>query len=164
MTLHELNRLDQPAFVDAVGWVFEHSPWVAGRAWGRRPFFTIGDLHAAMVSEMTAASRDDQLALLQAHPDLGSRLAMTEASTAEQAGAGFDRLAIEQLDRLRMLNAAYRERFGFPFLLAVRGATAEQVLEALSRRVRASPEAEWAEALLQVARIARFRLEDGLRV
>jgi 2-oxo-4-hydroxy-4-carboxy-5-ureidoimidazoline decarboxylase len=164
MTLHELNRLDQPGFVGAVGWVFERSPWVAERAWRRRPFRTIGDLHAAMVAAMTAAPRDAQLALLQAHPDLGTRLGMSAASTGEQAGAGFERLPAHDLDRLRRLNAAYREQFGFPFLFAVKGATAEQVLDALSRRVHATPEDEWAEALRQVAKIARFRLEESVRL
>jgi len=162
MTLHELNRIDQLAFVRAIGWVFEHSPWVAERAWLRRPFRTVGDLHASMVAVMTAASREEQLALLQAHPDLGSRLAMSEASTSEQAGAGLDRLSPHDVDRLRRLNTAYREQFGFPFLFAVKGATAQQTLEALSRRVHSSPGDEWAEALKQVARIARFRLEDSV--
>ncbi len=162
MTLVELNRLDQPGFVAAVGWVFEHSPWVAERAWTRRPFRTVSDLHAAMVAAMTAATRDEQLALLRAHPDLGSRLAMSDASTGEQAGAGFDRLAPPDLDRLRRLNAAYREKFGFPFLLAVKGATAQHVLDALASRVHSTPEDEWAWALLQVARIARFRLDQSV--
>ncbi|MEO8482029.1 MAG: 2-oxo-4-hydroxy-4-carboxy-5-ureidoimidazoline decarboxylase [Acidobacteriota bacterium] len=162
MMLRDLNRLEQPAFVDAIGSAFEHSPWVAERAWARRPFRTVSDLHAAMVAAMAAASREEQLALLQAHPDLGSRLAMSEASTGEQASAGFDRLPPHDLDRLRHLNAVYREQFGFPFLLAVKGATAEQVLESLSRRVHSTPDVEWAEALLQVARIARVRLEQQL--
>lgn len=163
MTLRELNRLDQPGFVGAVGWVFEHSPWVAERAWSRRPFRTIGDVHAAMVAAMTAAPRAAQLALLQAHPDLGSRLSMSEASTGEQAGAGFDRLPAHDLDRLRRLNAAYREQFGFPFVLAIEGATAGQVLDSLAQRVHSTPEDEWAEALRQVAKIARFRLEQSVQ-
>jgi 2-oxo-4-hydroxy-4-carboxy-5-ureidoimidazoline decarboxylase len=159
MTLRELNGLDQAAFVAAVGWVFEHSPWVAERAWSWRPFRGVEELHRVMVAALMSASQDEQLALLRAHPDLGTRLAMTTASTGEQAGAGFDRLTVDQLERLRRLNSEYRERFGFPFLYAVKGATASQILQAIERRVTRTPQDEWAEALVQVARIARFRLE-----
>src|SRR6187455_911264 len=88
MTLDELNRQDRLAFVESVGWVFEHSPWVADHAWTERPFSTVADLHAAMVAVVRAASSEEQLALLRAHPDLGSRLNMSQASTGEQAGAG----------------------------------------------------------------------------
>lgn len=161
MTLHDVNGLNQAGFVAAVGWVFEHSPWVAERAWARRPFRTADDLHDTLVAAMRVASRDEQLALLRAHPDLGSRLAMTPASTGEQAGAGFDRLPSEDLERLRRLNADYRDRFGFPFLFAVKGASAPQILDALERRVGRDPGDEWNEALAQVALIARFRL-DGM--
>jgi OHCU decarboxylase len=161
MTLHDLNGQDQGTFVESVGWVFEHSPWVAERAWIQGPFGTVTDLHAAMVAVVGAAPREEQLALLRAHPDLGSRLHMSEVSTSEQAGAGLEELSREAFDRLTQLNAAYRERFGFPFLLAVKGATPQAVLDALTRRVDRSLEQEWAEALAQVARIARFRL-DGL--
>ena len=101
--------------------------------------------------------------LLRAHPDLGSRLSMSRASTGEQAGAGLQHLSEAQFTRLTGLNAEYRNRFGFPFLFAVKGATAEAVLDALARRVGRSVEEEWTEALTQVARIARFRLDDLFR-
>lgn len=163
MTLIELNDLDQAGFVAAVGWVFEHSPWVAARAWADRPFQTVDQLHGAMTTVMRSASRDEQLALLRAHPDLGTRVTMTVASAGEQAGAGLHQLADTDLEHLRRLNADYRAQFGFPFLLAVKGATAPQILESLARRVRRTPDEEWSEALAQVARIARFRL-DGMHM
>lgn len=162
MTLAVLNARDRESFVDAVGWVFEHSPWVASRAWEQRPFVSLDRLHAAMTAEVDAATLDEQLALLRAHPDLGTRARMSEASVDEQRGAGLDALAADERDRLQRLNAAYRERFGFPFLLAVKGSTTAQVLAALERRLPADDEAERAEALRQVARIARFRLETIL--
>ncbi len=162
MTLGQLNASDRDAFVAAVGWVFEHSPWVAERAWSRRPFASKDDLHADMVAVMMAASHDEQLALLRAHPDLGSRARMSDASVGEQAGAGLDRLSADQYHQLTMLNASYRERFGFPFLLAVKGSTARDILDSLARRVAHTVDAEWQEALTQVARIAAFRLDTTI--
>jgi OHCU decarboxylase len=162
MTLADLNACDRPSFVSAVGWVFEHASWVAERAWPRRPFPSVDALHAAMTEALYAADRPTQLALLRAHPDLGARVKMTDASIGEQAGAGLDRLAGETFERLQALNASYRQRFGFPFILAVKGATAAVVLESLERRLDSTPDDEWREALSQVSRIARFRLDRVL--
>jgi 2-oxo-4-hydroxy-4-carboxy-5-ureidoimidazoline decarboxylase len=163
VTLAELNTLDRLAFVDAVGGVFEHSPWVAERAWDRRPFSSVDDLHDVMADEVARATHAEQLDLLRAHPDLGTRARMTAASSGEQVGAGLDRLSPETYERLMRLNAAYRARVGFPFILAVKGATADDVLSAIARRVEAPPDDEWSEALTQVARVARGRLNDIVR-
>ena len=160
MTLGDLNAVDRDRFVRTLGWIFEDSPWVAERAWTHRPFASVAGLHAAMVDVVTSAGRGEQLALLRAHPDLGARARMSDASVGEQAGAGLDRLTQAEFDRLQQLNAAYRDKFGFPFLLAVKGSTKDDVLDALSRRVDADVETEFAEALRQVARIAAFRLQD----
>ena len=123
MTIEDLNSLDRAQFVEAVGWVFEHSPWVAERAWAARPFANVDALHGAMVDKWKSASANEQLALLRAHPDLGTRARVSEASAAEQAGAGLDRLTPEEFERLLALNEAYRDKFGFPFLFAVKGST-----------------------------------------
>src|SRR5262245_50969744 len=113
MTLAEANTITRDRFVTSLGWVFEHSPWVAERAWNRRPFRSLEHLHEAMMAEVLAARADEQLALLRAHPDLGARARMSDASTGEQAGAGLDSLGRGDFDRLRTLTASYRERFGF---------------------------------------------------
>lgn len=160
MTLTELNAKDRRAFVEAVGWVFEDSPWVAERAWDKRPFGSLDALHEAMTAVVAAAPIEQQLALLRAHPDLGARARMSDASEREQAGAGLDTLSREELKRLRALNTAYREKFGFPFLYAVKGSTKHDVLGALERRLPSRRDLEQQEALQQVYRIARFRLED----
>jgi 2-oxo-4-hydroxy-4-carboxy-5-ureidoimidazoline decarboxylase len=160
MTLSELNKRDRTGFVDAVGWVFECSPWVAERAWTRRPFATLDDLHAAMIAEVAEADPDQQLALLRAHPDLGTRAKISDASSMEQTAAGLGRLTIQEFDRLRALNADYVAKFGFPFLYAVRGSTKSDILKALEVRLKSTREVELAEALSQVYRIARFRLEE----
>ena len=166
MTLAELNERDRGAFVEAIGWVFEESPWVAERAWDRRPFATVDALHDAMTAVVESASSSEQLALLRAHPDLGSaqRQAdrpMSEASQQEQSGAGLDALTRDERQRLRALNTAYREKFGFPFLYAVKGSTSHDILNALERRLSSLRDVEYAEALRQVYRIARFRLEQA---
>jgi OHCU decarboxylase len=163
MTLDELNALDRARFVAALGWIFEESPWVAERAWKLRPFATLEHLHAAMTNEVAAATRDETLALLCAHPDLGTRARMSEASTGEQASAGLDRLTPDEFERLRAANAAYRKKFGYPFLFAVKNSTRQQILEALETRLANDPEQEFEEALRHVYRIAQFRLEDVIR-
>jgi 2-oxo-4-hydroxy-4-carboxy-5-ureidoimidazoline decarboxylase len=163
MTLNEVNACDCGRFVAALGSVFENSPWVAERVWSERPFRSAAHLHEAMTSVVVAASPDEQIALLRAHPDLGTRARMSEASTGEQASAGLDRLTPAEFERLQWLNGAYREKFGYPFLFAVRNSTKEQVLAALEARLPRSPEEEFAEALRQVFRIAQFRLEAMVR-
>jgi 2-oxo-4-hydroxy-4-carboxy-5-ureidoimidazoline decarboxylase len=160
VTLLEVNACDRARFVEKVGWVFEHSPWVAERAWIKKPFASLDDLHRAMAAEVNAASSEEQLSLLHAHPDLGARAALSTASATEQAGAGLDHLTADEFERLRQLNSAYRDKFGFPFLYAVKGSTKHDILKALEARLPASRERELAEALSQVARIARFRLEE----
>jgi 2-oxo-4-hydroxy-4-carboxy-5-ureidoimidazoline decarboxylase len=160
MTLHELNTADRIAFVAALGWIFEDSPWVAERAWDQRPFSTVADLHDTMTSVVTSASPAEQLALLRAHPDLGASRMMSHASVREQDGAGLNALRVDDWERLRQLNAAYTTKFGFPFLYAVKGSTKDDVLNALERRLTSTRDAEQKEALAQVFRIARFRLEE----
>ena len=112
-----------------------------------------------MTGEVERATREEQLALLRVHPDLGARARMSEASAGEQAGAGLDQLNPEEYQRLQELNAAYRERFGFPFLYAVKGSTKYDILRALELRLPRRAEEEFREALNQVYRIAWFRLE-----
>ena len=152
--------MDLGEYVAAVGPVFEHSPWVAERAWAHRPFADLACMHDVMTRQVLEASRDEQLALLRAHPDLGARARMSAASEGEQAGAGLDRLTATQYERLRTANARYRDRFGFPFLFAVKGSTASEILAALESRVDGTWDAEFETALRQVFRIARFRLQD----
>jgi len=162
MTIEALNALDRTQFVEAVGWVFEHSPWVAERAWTARPFANVDALHGAMADQVEHASADEQLALLRAHPDLGTRARVSDASAAEQACAGLDQLTSAELERLLALNQAYRDKFGFPFLFAVKGSSKRDILDALERRVSSSPHEEYRVALEQVYRIARFRIESIL--
>jgi 2-oxo-4-hydroxy-4-carboxy-5-ureidoimidazoline decarboxylase len=163
LSLPALNSLDRGAFTEALGAVFEHSPWVAERAWDRRPFATVADLHTAMVAAVTSSSAHEQLALLRSHPDLAGRTAragtMSADSAAEQSSAGLDRLTDGEYERFHRLNATYRERFGFPFIIAVRRHDKTGILEAFAPRLGHTREQEIETALAQVAEIARLRLE-----
>ena len=161
--LETLNEMPVEKFVESVGWVFEHSPWVALRAAVERPFADAEALHAAMVRLVELASTEEQLALLRAHPDLGTRAKLSDASATEQADAGLGHLTKQEFELFTRLNESYAIRFGFPFLYAVKGSTKHDIIRALGARLNASREEEFAEALRQVYRIAAFRLEDYLR-
>lgn len=163
MNLEAVNLLAKEAFVEQVGWVFEHSPWIAEQAWAQRPWASLEALHQSLVQVVRQAPKEAQLALLRAHPDLGSRARMAPASVAEQKGAGLDALSPTEFERIQALNRAYTEKFGFPFILAVRGKTKADILQAMELRLHNSPEVEFQTALEEVFKIARFRLADLLR-
>jgi 2-oxo-4-hydroxy-4-carboxy-5-ureidoimidazoline decarboxylase len=161
MTIVELNSCSHERFVEQLSGIFEHSPWVAERAWAARPFAGIDDLHAAMVAQVESATPAEQLALLRAHPDLGTRARISEASRREQEQAGL-RTSLTPDERLEVLKTLYGAKFPFPFIYAVKGSTKEDILRALEARMVSSREEEFQEALEQVYRIGRFRLEDTL--
>lgn len=164
ITLAQLNACPPAEFVAALGGIFEHSPWVPERVVPLRPFRSIGALHAAMASAVDTADIPTQLALIRAHPELAGRAAirgeLTRESTSEQKGAGLSACTPAQFEKLQSLNAAYGQRFGFPFILAVKGHTPDTVIASLAQRVAHSPDEEHRTALQQIARIARFRLEE----
>ncbi|WP_368642780.1 2-oxo-4-hydroxy-4-carboxy-5-ureidoimidazoline decarboxylase [Castellaniella ginsengisoli] len=163
MTLHELSSLPQAEFSRELGAIFEHSPWIPARAWAARPFADVDALHQAMMRVVHEADPAEQLALITAHPELAGKEAaegtLTSDSTSEQRGAGLDQCSAEELQRLRGLNAAYRERFGFPFVIAVKGRSRYQIMDAIEQRLHNERDAEFATCLDQIGQIARFRLD-----
>jgi 2-oxo-4-hydroxy-4-carboxy-5-ureidoimidazoline decarboxylase len=166
-SLVQLNQVDREAFVAALGHLFEHSPWVAEETWPKRPFASAEALHAALCSTMRAASRDRQLALIRAHPDLAGRLAqqkkLTAESTREQASAGLDQLTDAELAEFTRNNDAYKARFGFPFIICARLNAKATILAAMRQRVGDSPDAEFSVALTEIEKIAWLRLQDTLK-
>ena len=164
MNLTELNGLSQADFTAALAGIFEHSPWIPEATWPRRPFASVDELHAQMCATLAAADLDAKLALIRAHPELAGKLAirgeLTDASLREQAGAGLNQCSPEEFSRLTELNAAYIARFGFPFILAVRGHTRDSIIANMAARVANEREVEIATALAQIERIAGFRLGD----
>lgn len=159
-TISSLNQLDQAAFVSSIGAVFEQSPWIAGNAWCKRPFSSTEELHQVMCSVIAGAGADAQLGLLLAHPDLGARIAMTQESVQEQRGAGLTALTSREYRYMKAVNRLYREKFQFPFIIAVKGMTKGEIIAAMGRRYRNTLAGERAEALQQVEKISRFRLDD----
>ena len=163
MTLDELNRCTDEPFRAALGGIFEHSPWVAERVVAQRPFASVEALHAAMCAAVAGAGETLQMALIRAHPQLAGKAAirgeLTAASTSEQRGAGLDQCSPEEFAEITRLNADYEARFGFPFILAVKGHTRTSIIANMRARLGHAREAEIAEALAQIERIARFRLD-----
>lgn len=162
-TITDLNDLDDDAFVDELRGVYEHSPWVADRVTSARPFDTVSDLHAEMARVVREAGEARQLELLRAHPDLGEQTEMTDASESEQSSAGLDELSPEQYEAFQRLNEQYRDRFEFPFIMAVKGASPDEIQAAMEARVDNDEPTEFRTALEQVNEIARLRLEDRFR-
>lgn len=164
LPLAAVNALAPADFGARFGDVAEHSPWVAEAAAAARPFATREAMIEAFAAAVRASSRDARLALVRAHPDLAGKAAragdMAEDSKKEQAGAGLNTLTEAEWARFTDLNARYKARFGFPFILAVKGATKHIVLDSFEARIGNDPETEFETALAQIARIFRFRIED----
>lgn len=159
-TIDDVNAMTPQAFLAAFGDVAEHSPWVAREAASFRPFASRERMIASFEGALRAANRDAQLALIRAHPDLATKAKLTDDSSKEQACAGLTSLTAEEFARFTDFNTRYRQRFGFPFIFAVKGATKHMILESFEARVGNDETAEFEAALAQVCRIFRFRLED----
>ena len=164
MTLAEVNALDQARFVALLGSVFEHSPWVAERAWKRRPFASPDRLFMAMQAEVGKAAPDAQLELIRAHPELAGRQGpLTTDSSSEQARLGFQSLDRSHFEQMGELNRTYRQRFGIPCIVALKlHASRASVMAEMQRRLGNTLQAEIATALEQIGHVARGRLEKIL--
>ncbi|QIM49899.1 2-oxo-4-hydroxy-4-carboxy-5-ureidoimidazoline decarboxylase [Pusillimonas sp. DMV24BSW_D] len=164
VSLSELNQLPEADFVKLLGGIFEHSPWVAEGAVSARPYKSVAELHAAMVKQIEGAGEQAQLKLIRAHPELAGKAAvrgeLTEESTSEQAGAGLDQCSPQEYARLTELNEAYNKKFGFPFILAVKGYDRAGIIQQFERRLQLSVEDEKRESLQQIYKIGGFRLND----
>ena len=163
-TAEELSRLDQSSFVSVLGDIFEHSPWVAEGAWSFRPFADTEALHKRMVEVVRSASRRARHDLISAHPDLAGKAAIageiTDASKREQAGSGLGSLTPDEFARFQELNDAYKAKFGFPFIMAVRGSNKREILAGFVERLKNSPDEEFDRAVGEIAKIAGFRLHE----
>jgi len=169
LTLAQLNDADQPTFTTLLDGIYEHSSWIAEATWAQRPFQSLAHLKYALVQAVRDASQAQQLELICAHPELAGKAALAGQLTAEsrneQNQAGLAHCSPEELARLKELNAQYRAKFGWPFILAVRGPRGKglsrtQIIATLERRLQAQPDAERAECLRHIHRIAEIRLND----
>jgi 2-oxo-4-hydroxy-4-carboxy-5-ureidoimidazoline decarboxylase len=163
-TIEALNALAADEFTFALGHIFEESPWIAQEAYEAGPFADRDALFAALVAVVDRTSEGDRILLITAHPDLGGRVAregrLSAASLDEQSGAGLDRLSPDEIARFDAANGAYRQRFGFPFVICARENTKTSILDALERRTGNTRAQEVATAIAEVLKIARLRLED----
>ena len=159
-----LNAMSQEEFTAALGAIYEHSPWFAQRAAARRPFKDLQQLQDAMAGEVRNAAQQERLDLILAHPELAGKAAvrgeLTEESTREQKGAGLDQCSPEEFAQLQELNRRYREKFGFPFVVAVKGHNRQSILKNMAERIGNERDAEVNECIEQIIRIGGFRLAD----
>ncbi len=165
-SLDALNTMTQDEFTAALGAIFEHSPWVAQRAAACRPFNSVQQLHAAMADAVRNAQEEERLQLIRAHPELAGKAAvrgeLTEESTREQKGAGLDQCSADEFAHLQQLNRDYNDKFGFPFVIAVKGHNRQSILENFSRRLANDRDTEAKECIEQIIRIGGFRLADAV--
>ena len=161
-SLAALNHMSADEFTAALGAIYEHSPWVAQRAAARRPFADLGVLRDTMAGVVRSASEAERLALIQAHPELAGQAAvrgeLTEESTREQKGAGLDLCSADEYARLQTLNRQYNEKFGFPFVVAVKGHDRHSILEHFAARLGNERDDEARECIAQIIMIGGFRL------
>jgi OHCU decarboxylase len=166
IALDALNRLTPENFTSALTGIFEHSPWIAQRAAARRPFDSRCQLLETLRTVVQQASVEEQLALIQAHPRLGARgrvrTQLTASSAQEQQRAGLDACSEAQFAQLQLINTSYEQRFGFPFILAVRGHGPESIIDQMQRRVGHERAEEIRAALHEIGLIAEYRLYDAV--
>lgn len=160
--LDAVNKMGRSDFVALLGPCFEHSPWVAEQAWQSRPFASTDALHMAMLATVRTAPQATQLAFLCAHPELAGHEAkagaLTEDSQREQASAGLDAMTREEMRQMEELNRTYRERHGFPFIIAARRHTKAQIFDEMRKRIAAATPHEFVEAMEQISFITRLRV------
>jgi 2-oxo-4-hydroxy-4-carboxy-5-ureidoimidazoline decarboxylase len=159
-SIAQLNQLDQDHFTAVLGGLFEQTPEIARRVWLDRPFSDRHHLHQCLARIVIALSDAEQIRLILAHPDLGSRLQMAEASVKEQAGVGLDRLTPEEYKIFERHNQQYQANFQFPFIIAVRNHSKTSILQAFEQRLQNDRPSEQSRAIAEILEIARWRLGD----
>lgn len=159
----QLNKMSQAEFTAALGEIWEETPEIAKQAWQSKPFADLDALYQAMVAIVNTMSEAEQVEFIKAHPDLGSKTKMAEASVQEQSGVGLDRLSESEYQRFQTLNQAYKDKFSFPFIIAVKYHTKESILEAFETRLENDRKQEKQQALVEISKIARLRLETRVK-
>jgi 2-oxo-4-hydroxy-4-carboxy-5-ureidoimidazoline decarboxylase len=164
LSIAALNGMSQEDFTAALGGIYEHSPWFAQRAAAKRPFRDALHLQEAMANAVRSATPEERMKLIMAHPELAGKAAvrgeLTDESTREQKGAGLDQCSAEEFAQLQELNRRYRDKFGFPFIVAVKGHNRQSILKNLSARLGNECDAEANECIEQIIRIGNFRMSD----
>ncbi|MGJ9383448.1 2-oxo-4-hydroxy-4-carboxy-5-ureidoimidazoline decarboxylase [Salipaludibacillus sp. CF4.18] len=159
-TLSEVNKMGTSEFVTKIGSVFEHSPWVAEESVKHKPFADYNQLYSMMIDEMYQAHPSLQLSLLRAHPDLGTKLDISQSSKLEQRNAGLNNLSEQEYKEFSLLNETYVKKFEFPFIMAVKGQDKDRIQQKMKKRIENNPDQELEAALYEISKIVKFRLDD----
>lgn len=160
LNVAQVNALERHEFTDAFAPVFEHSPWIAARTAAKRPFRNRTELFAALCDTVRSATDGEKLSLVRAHPDLVGDAILTPESQREQSDAGLGHLSANEVRQFQEFNSAYKQRFGFPFVVCARLNKKEAILQAFPQRLRNDPEKEMEIALAEIFKIADLRLKD----
>lgn len=160
LNIDEVNALERHDFTNTFARLFEHSPWIAARTAGKRPFANRDEFFGALRDTVMKARDDEKLCLIRAHPDLVGNAMLTSESQTEQAAAGLGNLSAEEIAQFRKYNEQYRDKFGFPFVICARENKKEAILTAFPERLKNSPQMEVETALREVFKIAELRLKD----
>jgi 2-oxo-4-hydroxy-4-carboxy-5-ureidoimidazoline decarboxylase len=163
ISIAALNQFDREQFVESLGTIFEHSPWVADLAYECRPFRSVSHLHQSMVETVEKSPEFQRMALICNHPELAGKEAdagtLTTDSLKEQSGAGLNQCTAEELAQLQSLNRTYQEKFEFPFVIAVTGLNKIQIIEALEARLKNSAAVEFDTSIIEIGKIGKIRLD-----
>lgn len=159
-SLAELNQMSRDEFVEAIGPICENTPEIAAQTWENRPFRDLEDLHEKLMAVIYAMSSDKQFDFICQHPDLGSKVAMTDTSVKEQTGAGLNQLTADEYERFFTLNQSYKRKFQFPFIVAVKNHTKDSILAIFEQRLLNDSQTELQLALSEIAAITKFRLAE----
>lgn len=162
LNIDQLNKTNTKEFTDLLGGIFEHSPWIAEKAAKLRPFSSISHLHQQMVEVVKNSTYERQLDLIKAHPNLGDRVKMSKDSTKEQQGAGLKDLTAQEYKNFLSLNQQYMQKFGFPFIIAVKGNDKQTIYQEMKNRMNNDTFHEFQTALSEIYKIAAFRLQEKL--
>ena len=158
-TLKQINHYTTDQFTQVFGEIFEHSPWIAQKAAIARPFSSLEDVYETMKEIVELSPKEQQLALILEHPELGTRLQISNASVKEQVGAGLNTLTSDEFKRISALNARYTEKFHFPFIIAVAGKDKHTIMSEMERRLSLTVEEEFQTALQEIYKIAKIRFQ-----
>lgn len=161
-TIDQINNTSTREFIEILGGIFEHSPWIAEKAAKSKPFSSLQQLYKEMVKIVESSSNELKLTLIQEHPNLGDRVEMSEDSINEQKGAGLKDLTPEEYKNFISKNQQYMEKFGFPFILAVRGKNKHEIYQAMEERIHNEKDIEFETALREIYKIALLRLEEKI--
>lgn len=162
LTINQLNKTNHEDFIEILSGIFEHSPWIAEKAEKFRPFSSLHHLYQVMIYIIKNATREQKLALIKAHPNLGDRVEMSENSILEQTGAGLKDLTSEEYNKFITMNDLYMKKFSFPFIIAVRGKNKQQIYEAMEVRIHNEIDSEFHTALHEIYQIAQLRLKETI--